>query len=203
MEMKKPEVRTLLRARTLILPEIRFLYDLKKVLYDKKWLKTAANFELYYIYRGVKTKEDLRYDITIIPPKMLGKEFVRTKGNRNSKKYQELYIVLEGKAIFLMQKAKGKIIEDIIAIEAKKGECVIFPPKYAAIIINSFKKELKIANWVSIKNKNVYEELKKMKGAGYFYTKNGWIKNKNYKKIPKLRFEKPLKSMPKNLEFLN
>ena len=185
-----------------IKPQIRHLNKMKNVLYDQKWAKTAANFELYYIYRGLKRKEGLRYDITIIPPKMLGKEFVRTKGNRNSKKFQELYIVLKGEAIFLMQKAKGKIIENIVAVKAKRGECVIFPPKYAAIIINPSKKELKIANWVSVKNKNIYKELEKMKGAGYFYTKRGWIKNKNYAKIPKLRIEKPLKSKPKNLDFL-
>ena len=185
--------------------EIRFLYDMRSVLYDQRWAKDAANFELYYMYRGVKRKNGLRYDITKIPARMLGKEFVRTKGNRNSKKYQELYTVLEGKAIFLMQKAQtGKIdiIEDIVAVEAKKGETVIFPPKYAAITINPTKKTLKIGNWVSEKNKNVYRELEKMKGAGYFYTKTGWVKNKNYKKIPKLRFEKPLKKMPRNLDFL-
>jgi len=183
-------------------PQIRYLNEMKSVLYGQKWAKTASNLEVYYMYRGVKKKNGLRYDITVIPPKMLGKEFVRTKGNRNSKKFQELYIVLKGKAIFLMQKAKGKIIENIVAVEAKKGECVIFPPKYAAIIINPFKKELKIANWVSVKNKNIYEELEKMKGAGYFYTKSGWIKNKNYGKVPQLRFERPLKSKPKNLDFL-
>ncbi len=171
---------------------------MKSVLYDQKWAKTAPNFELYYMHRGLKKKGELRYDITIIPPRMLGKEFVRTKGNRNSKKFQELYIVLEGEAIFLMQKAKGKAVEDIIAVKAKKRECVIFPPRYAAITINPLKKELKIGNWVSEKNKNIYKELEKMKGAGYFYTKTGWIKNKNYKKIPKLRFEKPLKTMPMN-----
>ncbi|MGB2762579.1 MAG: glucose-6-phosphate isomerase family protein [Minisyncoccales bacterium] len=183
-------------------PDIRYLNDMKAVLYDKKWAKNAPNFELYYMHRGLKKKGELRYDITIIPPRMLGKEFVRTKGNRNSKDLQELYIVLEGEAIFLMQKAKGKAIEDIIAVKAKKGEYVIFPPKYAAITINPLKKELKIANWVSIKNKNIYDELEKMKGAGYFYTKTGWLKNKNYKKIPQLRFEKSLKKMPKDLDFL-
>ena len=182
--------------------ETRYLNDMKTVLYDQKWAKTAPNFELYYMYRGLKKKGELRYDITIIPARMLGKEFVRTKGNRNSKNFQELYIVLEGKAIFLMQKAKGKVVEDIIAVKAKKGECVIFPPKYAAITINPLKKELKIANWVSEKNKNVYKKLERMKGAGYFYTKTGWIKNKNYKKIPKLRFEKPLRKIPTNLDFL-
>jgi len=185
-----------------IKPQIRYLNEMKSVLYDQKWAKTVPNLEVYYVWRGVKKKNGLRYDITVIPPKMLGEEFVRTKGNRNSKKFQELYIVLKGKAIFLMQKGKGKIIENVFAVEAKKGECVIFPPKYVAIIINPFKKELKIANWVSAKNKNIYEELEKMKGAGYFYTKSGWIKNKNYAKIPKLRIKKPLESKPENLDFL-
>jgi len=41
-----------------------------------------------------------------------------------------------------------------------------------------------------------------MQGACYFYTKSGWIKNKNYKFVPKIRFEKPLKEKPKNLDFL-
>jgi len=183
-------------------PQIRYLKELKEVIFDQQWLKSARNFPVYYIYRGLKRKNGLRYDITVIPPRMLGKEFVRTKGNRNSKKFQELYIVLKGKAIFLMQKTKGKVIENIVAVEAKGGESVIFPPKYAAIIINPSKKELKIANWVSVKNENIYEELERMKGAGYYYTKSGWTKNKNYAKVPQLRFKKPLKSLPSDLSFL-
>ena len=39
-------------------PNIRFLYDIKKVVYDKKWLKTAPNLELYYMYRGLKKKNE-------------------------------------------------------------------------------------------------------------------------------------------------
>ena len=178
---------------------------MKSVLYDQKWVKDASNRELYYMYRGVKRKGELRYDITIIPAIMLGQEFNRTKGNRNSKNYQEFYTVLEGKAIFLMQKAKrGRtdVIEDIVAIEARKGQSVIFPAKYAAITINPGNKELKIAKWVSEKNNNVYKELLAMKGPGYFYTNKGWIKNKNYKIVPKLRFENPLKQIPSNLDFL-
>jgi len=49
---------------------------------------------------------------------------------------------------------------------------------------------------------NIYDFIAKMGGACYFYTKEGWIKNKNYTKIPSLRFEKPLKVLPKNLDFL-
>jgi glucose-6-phosphate isomerase len=184
-------------------PEIRYLDDMRMVLCDKKWAKKAPNFELYYVFRGVEKVDSLRYDVTVIPPRMLGKEFVKTKGNRNWKGYQELYTVLEGRAIFLMQKIQGKIVKDVFAIKAKKGSWVIIPPNYLVVLINpSSKKTLKTGNWVSEKNKNIYEDVEKMKGACYFYTKSGWIKNKNYKKIPKLRFEKPLKEMPKNLEFL-
>lgn len=198
-------------------PEIRYLYDMKKVLYDKKWLKTAKNFGVYYIYRGIKKKNGLRYDITVIPPKMLGKEFVKTKGHEHSGNYQELYIVLSGKALYLIQKSKNKkfaeasphltprqssAIKDVYFVRAKKGEIVIIPSGYGHITINPSKSPLKMANWISEKCKNDYTLFEKKRGACYYYTKSGWIKNKNYGKIPQLRFKKPLYSMPKNLDFL-
>jgi len=182
--------------------QIRYLREMKEVVFDKNFAREFPDLKLYYIYRGVKKENGIRYDITVIPPQILRKEFVRTKGNRNSNNFPELYTVLTGEAIFLMQKAKGEIVEDVLAIPAKKGDYIIVPPKYAVITINSSKKILKLGNWVSEKNKNIYEELEKMKGACYYYTKSGWIKNENYKKIPKLRFEKPLKEKPKNLDFL-
>lgn len=183
--------------------DIRYLYDIKKVLYDKAWLKTAPNTELYYMYRGVKKKGELRYDITVIPPKMLGNEFTRTKGNRNCKNFPELYTVLSGEAIFLMQKAlRSKGTEDVIAVKAKKGESVVVPVKYNIVTINPAKKILKVGNWVSKNNHNLYRDVEIMNGPAYFYTKQGWRKNKNFSKVPKLRFEKPLKPAPKNLDFL-
>jgi len=181
---------------------IRHLNGVQKVIYDQEWARSAPNLELYYGYRGIEKRGDLRYDITVIPPRMLGREFNRTKGNRNSKGYQELYTVLKGEAIFLMQKTQGKIVEGVVAIKASLEDWVIVPPNYAIITINPSQEILRIGNWVSEKTENIYKELEKMKGPCYFYTKSGWIKNKNYKKIPELRFEKPLKSMPQNLDFL-
>jgi len=184
---------------------------MEKVVFDKNFAKKFPDLELYYMYRGVKKEDGVRYDITVIPAQILGKEFTRTKGNRNSNDFPELYTVLEGKAIFLMQKAKPSFaeasegkgeIEDVFVVKAKRGEFVIVPPKYAVITINPSKETLKLGNWVSEKNENIYEELEKMGGACYFYTQSGWIKNKNYKKIPPLRFKKPLKEKPENLDFL-
>lgn len=99
---------------------VRYLNEMKNVLYDQKWAKTAPNFEVYYVYRGVEWKNDLRYDITIIPPKMLGKEFPKTKGHKHLNNFQELIRVLEGKAFYFAQKGKRKSIEDCYVIEAKK-----------------------------------------------------------------------------------
>jgi len=183
-------------------PDIRYLYDMREVLYDKKWVKTASNFELYYMYRGIKKKKGLRYDITMIPARMLGKEFVKTKGHEHIGNYGEVYIVLKGEAIYLMQKRRGKEIKDVFAIKAKEGNVAVIPPGYGHITINPSKKDLKMANWMAGGVKSDYNPILKMKGACYFYTKKGWVKNKNYKKVPKLRFEKPRKTIPKNLDFL-
>ncbi len=193
------EIKKILKKRK---PDVRFLYDMKEVLYDQKWAKKASNLELYYMYRGIKKKTGLRYDITVIPPKMLGKEFVKTKGHKHSKKYGEVYIVLEGQVIYLIQKYKKNKIEDVYAVRAKKGGSIIVPPYYSHITINPSKKELIEANWLCEKCKNIYTLFEKKQGACYYYLKNGWVKNKNYGSVPKLRFEKPLKRTPKNLDFL-
>ena len=183
-------------------PDIRYLNDMKEVIYDKKWLKTAPNLELYYMYRGIKKEGNLRYDITVIPSRMLGKEFVKTKGHEHIGEYGELYMVLEGEAICLMQKRNGEKIEDVYAIKTKKGQVVIIPPGYSHVSINPSKKDLKMANWISEDCKSDYQMFEKIQGACYYYTQKGWIKNENYKEVPELRFEKPLKSIPKDLSFL-
>ncbi len=185
-----------------IKPDIRYLNDMKDVVYDKKWLKSSPNLKLYYMYRGIKEKNGLRYDITIIPPKMLGIEFVKTKGHYHIGNYGELYIVLKGKAIYLMQKEKNGEIQDVYYIKAKKGDFIPIPAKYGHITINPSSEELKMANWVSKKCKSDYKPIGKKGGACYYFTKKGWIKNKNYKKVPKLHLKKAKKIFPKDLSFL-
>ncbi|OHA70513.1 MAG: hypothetical protein A3H01_01555 [Candidatus Wildermuthbacteria bacterium RIFCSPLOWO2_12_FULL_40_9] len=184
-------------------PAIRSLNQVKEVLYDQNWAKKALNLPLYYMYRGIKRKNGLRYDITIIPPKMLGKEFVKTKGHEHKNHFPELYMVLEGKALYLMQKRdkKGAVL-DVFAVKAKNGESIIVPEGYGHITINPGFKNLVAANWANDKCLSDYGFFERKNGACYYYTRSGWVKNKNYKKVPKLRFEKPLKRAPRNLDFL-
>ncbi len=190
---------------------VRTLAQMQKVIYDKKWLqkeKPALSTPLYYMYREViKNQEDkkisqeykIRYDITVMPPFMLGREFVKTKGHYHplvTEKftYPELYEVLAGEAIFLLQKKKDKkeIIDDVVAINRKQGEKLLVPPNYGHIIINPKDKKLITANLVSSKFSSLYREIEEMNGFCYFALKNSseikWEKNPRYKSVPFLRF---------------
>lgn len=191
---------------------VRNLKEMKAVLFDLEWFKRAKNFNVYYVWRGVnpvrnlsngvKEENDLRYDLTVIPPKMLGKEFPKTKGHKHLDNFQELITVLEGEAYYLAQWENDNKIAKIEVIKAKKGDWIIYRPDCNHLTINPGKKRLVMANWLSKKSKSDYSLFEKYQGAGYYYTKKGWIKNKNYAKIPKLRFKKPLKKIPKSLDFL-
>lgn len=199
---------------TKLTPDIRRLNDMRKVLADKNFAKISSDAELYYMYRGVENNNGLRYDITVIPSKMLGEEFVKTKGHYHLENWQEVYTVLEGTAIYLMQKRnENNEIEDCYAVETKKGETIIIPKNYGHVTINpSETEELKMANWVSPDCKVDYKSYEEKQGACYYYVKGlasaqgygegAWIKNGNYKNVPDLRFEKPLKNIPQDLDFL-
>ena len=187
---------------TKLTPDIRKLSDMKNVLCDQKWAETSPDLELYYMYRMLKEKNGLRYDITVIPPKMLGSEFVKTKGHAHAGYYGEVYMVLEGEGFYLFQKGDENNTEDVCVVKAKKGEAIIVPPGYGHVTINPSNKELKMANWVKKEDKGNFSLFEKMQGACYYYTKQGWIKNENYKSVPELRFEEPLKSVPQDLNFL-
>jgi len=185
-------------------PDIRRLSDMKEVLYDQEWARTAEDRDLYYMYRAIEQGPEIRYDITVIPAQMLGSEFTKTKGHDHVGGYQEVYTILEGEAIFFFQKDSNDdgIVEDVVAIKAKKGAFVTVPIGYAHITINPGDQDLKLANWMDKDVKSDYKPILERKGGSYFYTTDGWIKNTNYKSVPELRFAEPEKSLPKDLSFL-
>jgi glucose-6-phosphate isomerase, archaeal len=195
-------------------PDVRHLEELRGMLFDKEWEKTAdQNTELYFMYRILKEENGLRYDITRIPAKMLGKEFVKTKGHTHAGFYGEIYAVLEGEGFYLMQKGDGEKIEDVCVVKAKKGDIIKVPAGYGHVTINPSDKELKMANWVKKEDKGNFSLFENNHGACYFYIESpsspagssgsaSWIKNENYKNVPELRFEEPVKEIPQDLNFL-
>lgn len=179
-------------------PDVRYLNDMRDMFSEAKG---NDNPPLYYMYRGVKNQEDLRYDITVIPPIMFGNEYNKTKGHYHYS-HPELYIVLKGRAIFFIQRGLEEIT-DAYYIEAKEGDSIIIPKESGHFTINPTEDTaLEMANWSSINSVFDYKPVEIKKGACYYYTKKGWIKNQNYKQIPELRKEESLKEIPKDLEFL-
>jgi len=187
--------------------EIRHVKDMSEILANQDFAKLSPGLELYYMDRGVDFKDNLRYDITVMPANMLGNEFSKTKGHYHLDQWQEVYTVLEGTAIYLMQKpfdsARGGI-SDAYFVKTQKGESIIVPPGYGHVTINpSESEELKMSNWVSPECKVDYKPYENLHGACYYYLAGGqWQKNPNYESVPDLREEKPLKSIPENLDFL-
>ncbi|HHI30385.1 MAG TPA: glucose-6-phosphate isomerase [Candidatus Methanoperedenaceae archaeon] len=187
--------------------DTRMLSDITDVLYDQSWAEEHENIPLYYMYRGLyKTVEEkatmekhhLRYDITIIPPRMLGEEYVKTAGHYHPMvpgeklSYTEVYQVLEGEAEYLLQKLENGIIEDVVLIHATIGNIVVIPPNYGHITINMSKSRLKMSNWVSSEFASIYEPIRERRGGAYYFLKDSTIlKNEKYTKIPELRRVKP------------
>jgi len=188
-------------------PDIRRLNDMKEVIYDSDWLKTANDRDLYYMYRdlaisnkdrSLMLEHGLRYDITVIPPSNLGMEFVKTAGhyhpliNGTKYTYPEIYEVLNGIAHYMLQKSENGDITDVVMIEAKEGDKVIVPPNYGHVTINPSNKELKMANWVSREFSSTYEPYQRCGGAAYFELTTGEIiQNNRYQDIPEIRYLKP------------
>ncbi len=189
--------------------DIRWAEDLKPVLAFPEELR--ENFPAYYMFRDLYySKSDrerilehrLRFDLTVIPPNKIGKEFIKTFGHyhppaEGNLSYTEIYEVLSGEAIYLLQKVEDGKITDVIVVEAKAGDKVIIPPNYGHVTINPSNKELRMTNWVCRDFKSDYEPYERLRGACYYYTEDGWIKNERYGEVPEIRFMKP--KIPKEL----
>lgn len=187
-------------------PDIRHLFDMKEVIFDQEWLGKQEDIELYYMYRGMGLSEEdknkieaarLRYDITVIPPLMLGKEFNKTAGHYHCEaatgvSYPEIYEVLSGEAYYLMQHSiENNSVKDTYFVHAVAGDKVIIPPNYGHFTINAGDKDLAMANWVCLDCVSDYSEVKEKQGACYFAVKENnninWLPNKNYQNTFKLR----------------
>ncbi|MFH1127602.1 MAG: glucose-6-phosphate isomerase family protein [archaeon] len=190
-----------------IAPTIRRLKDMADVITDKKWLGTAEKeIRLYYMFRDISKKDDketieknnLRYDITVIPPNTLGREYIKTAGHAHplipdtSVTYTELYEVISGEGLYLLQKTDGNKVRDAYFIKAKAGEKIIIPPGYSHITINTKDTRLIMSNWVARNFTSLYENIRTMKGGAYYVTTEKTIKNPAYaNRSDKIRFKKP------------
>lgn len=190
-------------------PSVRFVEDLKPVLLSEV-NEGLSKEPAYFMFRGIWRRGDeqlftmfcLRYDITVIPPRTLGKEYVKTFGHYHpipygSQSYPEVYEVLYGEAHYILQREDNGAIVDVVLIKAKEGDKVLIPPNYDHVTINPSSKPLIMANLVSSTFKSIYDAYRLKRGAAFYELIDGsLIPNKNYKGRLEIREINPVKVIP-------
>ncbi len=162
---------------------VRTAEDMEKTLVDAN---IAENFDVYYMFRNIYASDDIRFDITIILANALGSEFPKTFGHYHPKSdggvpYPEVYQILKGQALFILQKNNPDKSVDVIMIDGKEGDVVLVPPYYGHVSINNGEDTLIMANLVYEKFNSIYDEYRDNQGAAYHILKDGEIKqNTNY-----------------------
>lgn len=178
-------------------PAQRTADDMRAVLFSTR---CECRDPLYFMYRDLARsgkdwqwlhEQRLRYDLTVIPPRDLCGERVKTKGHYHPKNpagvgYPEIYEVLEGSAHYLLQSSS---LDDVVLIAAEAGDLVIIPPGYGHITINpSPDQTLSMANIVSTAFESQYGEYEARHGAAYYELSDGTlVRNPSYSSVPPIR----------------
>jgi glucose-6-phosphate isomerase len=188
--------------------------DLADVVADKSIV--LDDEPAYFMYRNVRLRGDekeledrsLRFDLTVIPKAILGKEYAKTLGHYHPKKpgtaysYPELYYVVSGQATYVLQrKSADNRVDDVILARVMAGNAVIMPPNYGHVTVNELDEPLVMANWVDATFESEYQDYKRLQGAANYIVKNfGLAKaivNLNYVNSPAI---KEMNAKPKLFE---
>jgi glucose-6-phosphate isomerase len=166
---------------------IRTLAKMQEVTLDPYALGPK---DVYWMFRGIDSEKNKRVDLTILVPGFLGKEYTKTYGHYHKKNEKEVYKVLFGEVIFVLQsREKSGEIDEVRVIKARQGQLVEFPPGFAHTTVNIGSQAVLLLNWQSFSTVNDYEPIKKKRGFAYYVVeKDGaplLVPNPNYKTLPK------------------
>ncbi len=154
----------------------------------------------YYMIRGGTP----RTNITVWESGTIGGEYIKTYGHYHVGDLEEVYTVLQGEGIVILQ---GKIVDGEVetfrAFRVKAGDKVHIPKETGHLAINTGKVwfvtsddspvNFEEKNPVSLPGHADYSQFKKFRGAAYYVIeKNGvpsLVKNPLYKKVPEASIE--------------
>jgi glucose-6-phosphate isomerase len=162
----------------------------------------------YYMDNGVYRRSDaarlagvpMRYELTLIPPRRIGRELVKTFGHRHRPEprsgldWAEVCEVLVGTAHFLLQTLdlRGPSASAAYLIEAKAGQKVLLPPGFDHCTINPGYEPLLFSDVVARGVSGIYDRFVATRGAVYLEVANPeggeprLIPNPAYRDVPSL-----------------
>ena len=183
-------------------PAIRRFKELVPVLYDPASCSDIhPERPVYEVYsdlcgeeeRDMLLKRGLRYDVTTMPPMMLGSEYAKTLGHRHLPFAgewgpPEVYEVLEGEARFLIQRYQDEETVDVSLVKAEAGDKVLVPPNCAHVTINAFSSRLVLGNLVSRFCRQTSRPFIERRGAAYYLLEGDrLVRNQFYSSPPDVR----------------
>lgn len=184
--------------------------EMKNLLFTPKVKEEQKLYDFYVgtadaAHKEVIQKSGLRYDIIMVMPGMIGEELKKTSGHKHEGMYPEIYEVLYGTAMFLLQKGEGKNIDYFAGVKAQAGEKILIPPGYSHATVNLGECPLVFSDLVAEQCRNDYKGIKDNRGMGYYITQKGeeiqFIKNENYDRVPKALCMKPIGPPEMGLDF--
>jgi len=167
--------------------EVRKLSQMRDVLKGHVVLDVEQDEDMYYMYREVAKKNGIRFDITVVPGKIVHGECNKTYGHvhplaENGLSFPEVYQVLGGSAVFLFQSTNRDMTVNVSMIRAGAGEILLIPPNTSHVTINPLDGiTLVLANVVAEGFESDYSEFKENRGAAFYYFPDGNVEqNANY-----------------------
>lgn len=171
--------------------------DMKDVLFDSN---ADGPKIYYYMIRGGSEKTN----ITIWESGNVGGEYIKTYGHYHVGNIEEIYRIVGGEGIVLLQQRKidcndisiDNEIEIFIAIKVKSGDCVHMPSGFGHLVVNIGKtwlvtidnSPLRSTDDAQLPSHANYESIRRMHGFAYYiiddYGRPKLIKNANYNIIP-------------------
>lgn len=163
-------------------PGSRRFAELREVVAEPDAIGLIEEEIAYLTYRGVQRIEDdslasrgLRHDVTVTLPGTVGREFVKTAGHyhglhANGIGWPEIYDVLAGSAVFVLQRADGDpagspLVTRGVAIVAEAGDRLVIPPGYGHVTVNTGSAPLAVADLVAVASTNHYVDYRARRGA--------------------------------------
>lgn len=162
---------------------VRNLSQMNDVLMKRQ--PVLNDFPLYFMFRAIAEKDGLRYDVTVIPPKNIAGEYAKTYGHyhpiaEGNLRYPEIYQILDGRALFVLQKKRSDASVDTIITYAEKGQAILIPPNWGHVTINATKDDVLVMGNLVAEFESEYSDYKDSRGAAYFITENGLEQNPSY-----------------------
>lgn len=174
------------------------LQALKPVLQDPK---SYGPDPAYWVYSNLS--KDKWANLTIIAPGFFSSDLVptegelpKTHGHYHTKQVNEIYHLIEGEGILLLQKKHlenekwiPEMVDQVVLIKAKPGDEILIKPEWGHSWSNAGQAPLlSYDNWREGHEPSDYEAVERLKGMAYYLVMEDkqlkLIPNPNYKNLP-------------------